>query len=211
MEAQSEEIRLADCVSAQQLALYYGIEPKHIRRDARHGRIPGTHLINNGRTFVFEKDKAIAGYTPPRVLLQRRDLTLAEKAKAQHDPSGNFAQGNQVSVGNRGGRPSRAKEVLYLKSLKACVTLDEWKLVVAKALEQAKAGKHNARVWLANYLIGKPITRIVADVDFRATQVLSRAQMTELVEALFLRIDVRSSEDVIEGEFRETPGPADTA
>lgn len=206
MEAQSEEIRLADCVSAQQLALYYGIEPKHIRRDARHGRIPGTHLINNGRTFVFEKNKAIAGYTPPKVLLQRRDLTEAE----QRD-RGAFAEGNQLSVGNRGGRPPRAKEERYLKSLKACVTIEEWQLVVEKAIQQAKAGKHNARVWLANYLIGKPVTRIVADVDFRATQVLSREQMTELVEALFLRIDVRSSEDVIEGEFRETSGPADTA
>ena len=36
------------------------------------------------------------------------------------------------------------------------VTLDDWRTVVASALQDAKGGSMQARNWLAQYLVGKP-------------------------------------------------------
>ncbi len=36
------------------------------------------------------------------------------------------------------------------------VTLDDWRTVVASAVQEAKAGNMQARTWLAQYLMGRP-------------------------------------------------------
>jgi hypothetical protein len=47
----------------------------------------------------------------------------------------------------------------YLRALSAAVPLSEWRLVIAKALEQAKAGDALARAWLSKHLVGDdPLT-----------------------------------------------------
>ena len=65
--------------------------------------------------------------------------------------------------GNPGGRP--AHQTKYMKSLVRLVKADDWKLVVLKAIEQAKRGDKAARDFLADYCLGKPVQGVDANID----------------------------------------------
>ena len=68
------------------------------------------------------------------------------------DSNGRFQKGRKGGP----GRPRRAIESDYLAKLSEAVLLSAWQEIVAKAVEDAREGDHAARVWLANYLVGKP-------------------------------------------------------
>ena len=42
------------------------------------------------------------------------------------------------------------------------VSLDDWIAIVAKAIDDAIAGKPSARKWLSDYLLGQPVQRSVS-------------------------------------------------
>ena len=56
----------------------------------------------------------------------------------------------------RGTGVHRRTESDYMGVLLDTVSLDDWREVVAAALELAKQGDPAARAWLAQYLVGKP-------------------------------------------------------
>ena len=90
---------------------------------------------------------------------------------ADRGPDGRFIRGHKASVGNRGGRPRRSTEEKYLKTLSDSVTLDDWRAIALRAVEQAMAGDKDARAWLGNYLIGKPTEYQVIDADVESDSV----------------------------------------
>jgi hypothetical protein len=47
-------------------------------------------------------------------------------------------------------------EADYLAALSEAVPMDAWRAVIAKAVEQARAGDAKAREWLGIYVVGKP-------------------------------------------------------
>ena len=55
----------------------------------------------------------------------------------------------------RGVGTNRRTEGDYMAALLDTVTLDDWRDVVAGALQLAKGGDAQARAWLAQYLVGK--------------------------------------------------------
>lgn len=55
----------------------------------------------------------------------------------------------------RGMGPHRRTEGDYMAALLDTVTLEDWRDVVAGALQLAKGGDAQARAWLAQYLVGK--------------------------------------------------------
>ena len=59
----------------------------------------------------------------------------------------------------RGTAAHRRTECDYMGALLETVTLDDWRDVVAGALQAAKQGDSQARGWLAQYLVGKPETK----------------------------------------------------
>ena len=70
-------------------------------------------------------------------------------------------QGQFVKGGAGGpGRPKREVERAYYDVTVGAVSLDEWKLIIGKAKEQAIAGDDKARAWLGDYLLGKPQQQI---------------------------------------------------
>ena len=84
------------------------------------------------------------------------------------DERGRFVAGNAGGP----GRPRRAIEREYLAVISEAVTLEDWRAIVAHAVEVAKAGDDKARAWLAKYVIGdNPITltellaRELLDID----------------------------------------------
>lgn len=74
---------------------------------------------------------------------------------AKRDQNGRFVKGH----GGGPGRPKRSTEEKYLKALSKIVTSKDWEKVIMTALSRAKAGDGNARQWLSDYLIGKPLQR----------------------------------------------------
>jgi hypothetical protein len=63
---------------------------------------------------------------------------------------GRFADGNPGGP----GRPRRATERQYLRALVGAVPLKDWRAIVKRAVEDAKAGDGQARNWLSKHLCG---------------------------------------------------------
>ena len=59
----------------------------------------------------------------------------------------------------KGTASHRRTEGDYMGVLLDIVTLDDWREVIAGALNSAKEGDPQARAWLAQYLVGKPETK----------------------------------------------------
>jgi hypothetical protein len=66
------------------------------------------------------------------------------------NPNGTFAPGNPGGP----GRPRRAVEREYLSALVEAATLPDWRLIVQRAVADAKGGNAKAREWLSKYLLG---------------------------------------------------------
>lgn len=71
-------------------------------------------------------------------------------------PDGKFVKG-QPSISP--GRPSKEREIRYKKIMLSTVSFEAWEKVIKKALEQALGGDSDARKWLSENLIGKPVQR----------------------------------------------------
>lgn len=71
--------------------------------------------------------------------------------QGERDERGRFVVGNPGGP----GRPARAVELTYLRGLSDELTLDDWRAVVRKAIEQAKAGDAQARAWVTRYALGQ--------------------------------------------------------
>ena len=100
------------------------------------------------------------------------------------DERGRFVAGN----GGGPGRPRRAIEREYLAVISEAVTLEDWRAIVAHAVEVAKQGDDKARAWLAKYVVGdNPIT------------------LTELLARELLDIDADMEALVKVDEISETP------
>jgi hypothetical protein len=67
-------------------------------------------------------------------------------------------KGGRYAKGNPGGpgRPRRAIELDYLRTLSERVTLPRWAKIVDAAIELAEAGDDKARSWLSSYALRRP-------------------------------------------------------
>lgn len=68
------------------------------------------------------------------------------------DENGRFIKGN----GGGPGRPRKEREVEYYRVLVTQCSMDDWRAIIAKAIEQAKRGDAVARKWLSDYIAGEP-------------------------------------------------------
>lgn len=87
------------------------------------------------------------------------------------DQKGRFIRGNPGGP----GRPCRVVEADYLAALTAICTLEKWERIVRRAVNDAIKGNGYARQWLAEYIIGKPVTTI----DLRASEQVLLAEVLE--------------------------------
>ena len=73
----------------------------------------------------------------------------------ERDENGRFVKGNSGGP----GRPKKAREERYYEIMHTACTYVKWRKIVNKAVEQAMRGNHNARKFLADYLLGPPPQR----------------------------------------------------
>ena len=69
---------------------------------------------------------------------------------ADRNTNGTFATGNPGGP----GRPRRTVEREYLGAMLDAISLDDWRTIIGKAVEDAKSGNSKARDWLARYVLG---------------------------------------------------------
>lgn len=67
-----------------------------------------------------------------------------------------MARHKQAAHYIRGTAAHRRTEGDYMGVLLDTVTLEDWRGIVAGAMQAAKDGDPSARAWLAQYLVGKP-------------------------------------------------------
>ena len=97
------------------------------------------------------------------------------------DSKGRFVKG--VS-GNPQGRLPRQTETSYLQVSESVCTFDVWREIVTKAVEQAKRGDARARQWLSDYLVGKPISMVMAVQEKQETEIIVKWAIQEKLDRL---------------------------
>ena len=71
------------------------------------------------------------------------------------DENGRFAKGN----GGGPGRPKKKREQRFLEITLSACTFEDWKVIVKKAVAQARSGDKDARVFLAKHILPEPVKR----------------------------------------------------
>ena len=81
---------------------------------------------------------------------------------AARKANGQYEKGNS---GNPKGRPKKKREERYLEITMSACTFKDWRLIVQKAVNDAKRGDATARKWLSDYLIGSPQQKMDITTD----------------------------------------------
>ncbi len=84
------------------------------------------------------------------------------------DAQGRFLKGK---IPGPGRKPVK-KEERYYRITCDSVSEEDWIDIVTKAVRQAKNGQWRAREWLANYIIGRPVQLVDANVNHRVIEVI---------------------------------------
>ena len=79
-------------------------------------------------------------------------MSRLDGGKTDRDAIGRFANGNPGGP----GRPRRDTERTYIAALSEACPPHIWGEIVARAVNDAKAGDATARAWLGGYLVGRP-------------------------------------------------------
>jgi len=110
------------------------------------------------------------------------------------DEKGRFVKG---ASGNPQGRLPKQTETSYLQVSESVCTFDVWREIVAKAVEQAKRGDARARQWLSDYLIGKPVSMVMAVQERQDTLITVKYMRDNLTDKLNRLSEQESSDKPI--------------
>lgn len=87
------------------------------------------------------------------------------------DTNGRFGTGN----GYGKGRPARAVEQECLETLSEACTPERWKNIIERAITDAEQGDAKARMFLAGYLMGRPVQRMQVSTEMNLEEIADRA------------------------------------
>ena len=113
---------------------------------------------------------------------------------SDRNSSGQFIKGNKAGT----GRPTRAVELDYLRTLSDTITLDDWRGICSKAVEDAKSGNSKARDWVTKYVMGNDTKTSLMDVAVRdALAITSEMDIKAKVEYLSLDYNDKLMDDMM--------------
>lgn len=155
-------------VSATMLATYWGVTLNEVRQAVFRKKLPASVEINNRR--YYPKELTLSSWKP------KRFEKILEKEALRKLGLPNGIQPAELT-------PKARTQATYLKALSDRVSIEEWKLIIERAIKDAISGNHRARQWLSNYLIGTPIQRIAADLKVTEER-FSKAKRGEAVKLI---------------------------
>ena len=109
------------------------------------------------------------------------------------DSKGRFVKG---ASGNPKGRLPKETETSYMQVSESVCTFDVWREITMKAVEQAKRGDARARQWLSDYLIGKPISMVMAVQEKQDTLITVQYIRDKLTDRLNRLSDENSNNPI---------------
>ena len=111
------------------------------------------------------------------------------------DDVGRFSSGNSYGQ----GRPPRAVERDYLAVLSERLSLDDWREVVSRAVQDARSGDAKARDWLSRYALGSEPMSLTALALRERMQVSSEAELAAMIDRETTPPDERMMAEAVEG------------
>lgn len=120
---------------------------------------------------------------------------MSEIQVSERDERGRFAAGNPGGP----GRPRRAVELEYLAALGDELTLDSWREIVRRAVEDAKAGEPKAREWVTKYALGG-----AQSLSLMALAVREQASVS-VDDEILATADIQRGEADMRGMFSDEP------
>lgn len=168
------KVGTAKTISAKDLAAYWGVSYYSIRHGAQQGEIPGAIKDPKKDTWTFDTDIVLKEWVPPQIR--------------------NFLQ----KAGGAGLLADR------LAIFNMAVTPEDWTLIVKAAVFQAKHGDRYARKWIADYLMGTPIRRVVTIADVVIHDKTSDAR-AQAILALLGEVKKREEPEIIDVEVVDAP------
>lgn len=175
-------------VTLRGLANYYKISKDTVSAAHKRGEIPGSFETLGRLVFEF----AVAKNWVPHEAVAKGQL-----APIDGKGTPKFVKENTMSklgIAPRRKRTYRYPKIskkdaaLYNDTLVEVLTQEKWRSIVERAVEEAEAGGpdgHRARVWLGNYVLGRPVERIKAEIDLNVRQSFTPVQRADAIRALF--------------------------
>ena len=111
------------------------------------------------------------------------------------DDKGQFSTGNNYGQ----GRPPRAVERDYLAALSERLTLDDWRSIVDRAVQDARSGDARARDWLSRYALGSEPMSLTALAIRELMGVSSEAELAAMIERETTPPDERLLDEAVRG------------
>ncbi len=106
---------------------------------------------------------------------------IRTNALDKRDSHGRFAPGHSGGP----GRPAAKREREYLETLSSVCTVDDWKEICQRAVEDAKKGNSRAREWLSKYILPDPSSVDVhEEVASCGLDDLSKVPPEDILEAM---------------------------
>lgn len=178
-----------EVMTIEELADYWGVTKNSVRQANFQGNIPGSHVGPNGRP-LFDAEVAIAGWKPQSVKRWER-------------------QNKNPSL--TGLRLAKDEAERRLATIGEVVTPEKWVLVIEKALVQAISGDWRARQWLSNYLMGKPLQRVAAELEVTTRRDFSPEERAATIEALLDTVRERVEGEIVDVIPRRASGTSDAS
>lgn len=122
------------------------------------------------------------------------DSDAPQVLEAERDSAGRFVTGNAGGP----GRPRRAVELTYLRALSDELTLEAWREIVRRAVEDARAGDAKAREWVTRYALGPE------PVGLMALAVRDELALDDSLEVRGLA-RVETTPDILKWQAPDTP------
>lgn len=107
------------------------------------------------------------------------------------------------------GRPPRQTEAGYMQAMMQACTLDTWRVICERAVNDAKKGDPKARDWLAKYLVGDPGHQAPAPMQVIIQQLTG--QDAALDKAAVIVAEVEAARADAFGLALTTPGDIERA
>lgn len=202
-------------LTIQELAAYYGVNKDVIRRANIKGYIPGAMTVVGRPVFNFAEAKH---WVPHESVLRAK--IAKEEGFVNPENSKLFAKGNVMAArdlthsrrvaGQAVSKLTRREAKQYNLIMRERLTPEKWANIVDRAIEEAEAGGrdgHSARTWLGNYVMGRPVERIRAEVDLNVREEYTPAQRADALRSLLQSIvPVPASAQIVDVEPNKEVG-----
>ena len=131
-------------LSTRMLAMIWGVTENHIRQLVYRKTI-NVEPIRLGKKNFYPREETLGTWRP-------EDFLHNEKERERF-----LARSEQLKLSKK------RNQAVYIQAMSENVSLEDWRKIIKKAVDDAILGDYRARQWIGSYLVGTPIQRVAVD------------------------------------------------